>query len=106
MFSTITSPVFSELTIVFAGYGMSHLPRDADLFATLRRMNEIRPFKLVLLLEVSGPPQEGALRKLTESLDSVTAAGLLYFLGSPPIIRCARFRQQGWELDTSSTNLY
>ena len=89
VFSTITSPVFSELVIVFSGHGMGRLPWDAELFATLRTMNELRPFKLVFLPEVSGCSREQARWELTEAPDSVTADKRLHFLGSPPTIHGA-----------------
>jgi len=106
VFSTIASPVFSELVIVFAGRGISPLPRDTSLFTTLYAMNEIRPFQLVFLLEVSGCSQEEALRELAGVLEPVYVEGLLDFLGSPPVVRSARFRQQGWGWDTPPTDLY
>jgi len=93
IFSTITSPVFSELVVVFAGRGMKYLPRNAIL-ATLRTMHEIRPFKLVFLLEVAGHSRE-ARRELTEALDSVTADNRLSFLDSPPTIRITEFPDDG-----------
>ena len=87
VFSTIASPVFSELVIVIGGHVVTFLPRDATLFETLRRMNEIRPFKLVFLPEAPESRQEKVRRELAEALDSVTASGLLDFLDSPPTIR-------------------
>jgi len=48
-------------------------------------MNELRPFDLVFLLEVLDFRQ--AQRELLETLDLVTAKGLLDFLDSPPTIR-------------------
>jgi len=86
VFSTITSPVFSELVIVLAGSDMVYF-RWKDTFRTLRMMNEIKPFKLVFSLEVPDFSWEEARQKLARALDSVTAEGLLDFLGSPPTIR-------------------
>ena len=84
VFSTITSPVFSELVIVLKGNTIAYLPREVTLFDALRRMNEIRPFKLVFLLDV---PEGEVLRNLVEELDLVTTNGFLDFLDSPPTIR-------------------
>jgi len=106
MFSTITSPVFSELVIVFAGHGISRLSQDAPLFTTLYTMNQIRPFKLVFLLEILGRSQEEALRELAAVLKPVYAKDLLYFLDFSPVIRCAQFLPQGWRWDTPSTDIY
>jgi len=86
VFSTITSPVFSELVIVLAGSDMVYF-RWKDTFKTLRMMNEVRPFKLMFLLEIPNFPQEEARQKLARALDSVTVEGLLDFLDSPPTIR-------------------
>jgi len=72
IFSTITSPVFSELAIVLAGSDMVYL-RWKDMFKTLHAMNEVRPFKLVFLLEVPEFSQGEARRKLARALDSVAA---------------------------------
>ena len=47
-------------------------------------MNEVRPFNLVLLLEGSDFRQ--ARRELMETLDLVTAKGVLGSLDSPPSI--------------------
>lgn len=83
-FSTITSPVFSELVVVLWEHGIASLPSDVVLFETLRIMNEIKPFKLVFLVEVVGLYQEEERRELTKALDSVMGRGLLDFLDSPP----------------------
>jgi len=86
VFSTITSPVFSELVIVLAGSDMVYF-RWKDMFKTLCTMNEVRPFKLVFLLEVPDFSQEEARQKSARALDSVTVEGVLDFLDSPPTIR-------------------
>ena len=43
VFSTIASPVFSELVIVFPGDTMTRLPEDVALLETLKKMNESDP---------------------------------------------------------------
>jgi len=95
-FSTIRSPVFSEIVIITAGYSVANLPQKITLFDTLRRMNKVRPFKLVLLLD----PRDlrgGARRKLVEALDLVTAIGFVDFLDSPPSIRIAENHYSEWD---------
>lgn len=87
VFSTITSPVFSELAIVIRGHVLIFLSQDFTLFETLRKMNQIRPFKLVFLAEAPESRQEKVRRGLAEALDSVAAKGLLDFLDSPPTVR-------------------
>jgi len=84
VFSTITSPVFSEVVVVLEGRGV-WLPREVELFKILRTMSKIRPFKLVFLLEdPSSHPGE-----LMRILDSENTSGFLDFLDSPPTIRTA-----------------
>ena len=88
VFSTITSPVFAEFVIVLDGrYG---LPHEAELLETLDRINDVRPFKLVFLLEVSDSLRDLARQKVTEMLEILTTRGLLNFLDSPPALRIAR----------------
>ena len=84
VFSTITSPAFSELVIAL-GRHATGLPCGVASFEALHTMNVVRPFKLVFLLEVSYPL--AARRELEEALAAVTARGLLDFLDSPPTIR-------------------
>jgi len=90
LFSTITSPVFSEFVVVLTRVYYLWLPQDVSLFHTLRRMSETTPFKLAFLLEDSDPLQNGAWQELAGALGIVTADGLLDFLDSPPTIRTAR----------------
>ena len=89
LLSTITSPVFSELTIAIARCE-THLPWAVELFGMFGRMKEARRFKLVLSLDVSDPFE--ARSELAEALDSATASGLLDFLDSPPTIHISQFR--------------
>jgi len=94
VFSTITSPVFSELVIVLENSQVAYLAWDVAFFETLRMMNQIKPFKLVFLAEVLGwfsVGREEARQRLTGVIDLVTAKGLLNFLGSPPTIRAIQF---------------
>lgn len=97
IFSTITSPVFSELVIVLGGGAIARLPSDAALFETLCAMNKVRPFKLVFSLAVPDRPQGGTRRKLEKAIDSVTAKGFLDFLDSPPAIYPAGLSDLQWE---------
>ena len=87
VFSTITSSVFSELGIVIGGHAVAFLPQDLTLFETLRKMSEVRPFKLVFLPKNSEFYPGEVRRELTESLNLVATKGLLDFLDSPPTIR-------------------
>jgi len=89
VFSTITSPVFSELVIVVNGDEISKIPSDFTSFDALRMVKEIRPFKLVFSSEILSPSAyvEQIQRRLVEVLDQVNAEGLLNFLDSPSTIR-------------------
>jgi len=95
LFSTITSPVFSELVIALARH---HLPLPVMLFGVLRRVNEVRRFRLVFLLVVEVRDLYDGRRELAETLDSVTTKGHLDFLNSPPTIRIARPRYFKWDI--------
>ena len=91
MFSTITSLVFSELVITLTPADEpTRLPQEVTLFETLRKMNEVRPFKLVFLLKDVGFHQEEVPRELVDNLALVIAQGLLDFLDTPPSVRIAR----------------
>jgi hypothetical protein len=97
VFSTITSPVFSELVIVIGAEAANHLPWKAAFFRTLRTMNEVRPFKLVFLVAAPDLSLGEARRKLARALELATARGLLDFLDSPPAIRTGRCRERWWD---------
>ena len=87
MLSTITSPVFTELVLDIRVDDIVYLPSEVGLFEMLREVNEVRPLKLVFLLEVPHSPKGEARRELARALDWVATEGLLDFLGSPPTIR-------------------
>ena len=95
LFSTITSPVFSELIIAIVRYE-THLPWAGTLFRELRAVNEVRPFKLVFLLEMSDSWE--AQQELMEALDSAATKALLDFLDSPPTIRISQTHHYRWDL--------
>lgn len=87
LFSSITSPVLSELVIVLLSISVARLHHEIALFRVLREMSEVRRFKLVFLLEPWDFSQGEVLRNLERALDLVSAKGLLDFLDSPPTIR-------------------
>ena len=97
VFSTITSPVFSELVIVLDTDSAFRIPLVIVLCEGLRELNEIRPFKLVFSFEGPHSSPEEARCVLARCLRSATARGLLDFLDSPPTIRIARPRRLGWD---------
>lgn len=89
VFSTITSPVFSELVIVLWFGQPARVFFDDTFLETLRMMSELRSFRLVFLLHEWS--QFGCYweeRRIFErDLESMTAEGLFDFLHSPPTIR-------------------
>jgi len=87
--------VFSELIIALMPYETC-LPWAVKFFGELRTVHEVRPFKLVFLLEIM-PDYLEARRELAEALDSLTTKSLLDFLDSPPTIRIARSRHYKWD---------
>lgn len=89
VFSTIKSPVFSELAVVVTSDTVTNLPWDLMFFKTLHRMNEIRPFKLEFLPDASDSHREKLRRMLEGALNLATAQGFLN-LSSPypsPVMR-------------------
>ena len=88
VFSTITSPVFSELVIVIWCDQFARALSDVTFFDTLRTMNEVRSFKLVFLLQTWSQyvfPWEKR-RMFEEAIKSATE-GPLDFLDRPPTLR-------------------
>ena len=96
VFLTITSPVFSELVIILQEMDITYFRHGVPMFEILRKMYEVKPFKLVFWPEVSDSLQGEVQQKLEGSLNLVTTEGLLDFLDSPPTIRIARSRQSRW----------
>ena len=90
-FSTITSPVFSELVIILGYDPMPSLPPGILLGEGLRELNKIRPFEWVFLCV----DPHWDIRDPGEVLASSTVFGTrgsLSFLGSPPTVRISRPR--------------
>ena len=92
MFSTIRSPVFSELAFDVRHYELARLSVDLAFFETLRQLNGIRSFNLVFMLCGVGPSPSpnNMLREFEKVLGSVTERALLDFLGSPPTVKDVR----------------
>ena len=97
-FSTITSPVFSELVIITGDKAVTYLPSEARFLEALRTMRGVRPFKLVFLLMALDETREEQRQKLEGTLDAAIARGLFDFLDSPPTIRSPRFHKRGWDM--------
>ena len=91
VFSTITSPVFSELGLLIWDDEAVRLLSEVMLFETLHAMNKVRPFKLVFLL------MGVALWESAGTLDLAIERGFFDFFDSPPTIRYDRFRKGWWD---------
>jgi len=100
VFSTITSPIFSELVIVRSGKWTHNIAYDVRLAQTLQMMHKVRPFKLVFLFE--GPYSSGPVdrrREMMEAVDDAVSKGFLDFLDSPPTVRItAPSRYYDWKI--------
>jgi hypothetical protein len=59
VFSTITSPVFSELVIIIGAGAVAYLPSEFPLFETLRKMNTRRAFRIGVFARGLGFVPEG-----------------------------------------------
>jgi len=105
VFSTITSPVFSELVIVLEDDGIVGLSSDVGLFETLRKMNEVRPFTLVFLVkaEESYCRRTEVIERLEDAIILATVTGLLNFLDSQPIARITGLPTPEWEARSRET---
>jgi len=76
--STIKSPVFSEVVVVYRDYDIHGLPSAAItagtprsyyvLFAALREMNNVRPFHMVLCADVWDRVVVDAVRALEQAV--------------------------------------
>ena len=93
VFSTITSPEFSEL-VIFIGSSVAYLAQNIKFFETLRRMHEVRPFKLVFLFKASD--RWNTPQGVAKAVGLVIEKGLVDFLDSPPAIRTARSCYSEW----------
>lgn len=86
VFSTITSPGFSELIFV-QWYDQFHrLLSDKTFFRTLRTLYQVRPFELVFMPQFPASPSMIRRQEFERVLASVTTEGLLDFLDSPPVL--------------------
>ena len=97
IFSTVTSPVFSELVIVLRSDQFLRLLLDSTSFEALRMVHRVRSFKLVFLLYIYHLPHERQ-RVFERALETASAGGLLNFLDSPPVVRSAKVPTAGEKL--------
>jgi len=87
IFSTITSPVFSDLVFIILRDQFPHLLSDVTFLETLRMMTAVRPFKLAFVLKTPHYSSMDETQNLRSALATVVATGLLNFLDSPPTLR-------------------
>lgn len=85
IFSTIKSPVFSEIILIFQRPDLCrpyYIPFDI-----FRQMHSERKFRLVFSLEVAKRHRAAALQVMQERMGSEVANQRLNFLESPPTLR-------------------
>ena len=83
--STIKSPVFSEVVIVFSEVGCWQKP----LAEVLREMYMIRQFRVVFCLQTLEKLRTPALQRLISNTEKAMAEGIYDFLTCPPVV-CSR----------------
>jgi len=82
--STIDSPAFSELVVVFSEVYARRPPRG--LGQVLRGLYRIKSFRLAFCLETLEEFVEPALRQLTLETKAAVASGMYDFLPCPPLV--------------------
>jgi len=97
VFSTIKSPVFSELVVVLRSDLFTRFLLDPMSFDVLRTMYKVRPFKLVFLLHIYSPPNGGEWM-FERAFAPAFKRGLFNFLDSPPVVRSAKIPIVGGKL--------
>ena len=83
--TVLAHPLCSPSSLSPLGHYETDLPRGLEFPNAFRRMNDVIPFKLAFLLEISDFWE--ARREPEKALGEVTVRGLLGFLDSPPTIR-------------------
>ena len=81
---TITSPVFSEIIVVFNEEDV-HWP-PPGMIDVLREMYEIKNFRLVFYLEASEESRVSNLQVLKETTQEAVGNGSFNFLPYPPLV--------------------
>lgn len=84
LLSTITSPTFSEIVVVFSESDAHWMPRG--LGEALRDMHDIKKFRVAFCLETLGGFMAPSLRELTLETKRTTALGTYDFLPCPPVV--------------------
>jgi hypothetical protein len=82
--STITSPVFSEVILVFQ-FADLYRPYRVP-FDMIREMHSKKKFRLVYCLEVSKKYRDEILQTMRQRMEWEIAHGRLDFLESPPTL--------------------
>ena len=82
--STITSPVFFELTIIFSE---NEVDFSSEILArAIRELYGIKEFHVAFCLESLENSKADLQRKLAEETEGAVAAGLYDFLPRPPLV--------------------
>ena len=81
---TITSPVFSDIVVVFSEHEVRRLP--TGLGGALHRMFKIRKFRVAFCLETMERLEAHNLRLLMSEIEVGALKGSLDFLPCPPVV--------------------
>ena len=84
LLSTIKSPVFSDLIVVFSEFEVRWPLRGLD--EVLREMHKVKKFRAEFCLETFEELRVPNLRKLTLDTRTAVARGAYDFLPSPPFV--------------------
>ena len=83
LLSAITTPVFSEVVIIFTG-GDVYCP-SGSLAPVTREIRGTKEFRVAFCLETSEKSRAESLRKLTLETERAVAVGVYHFLPRPPL---------------------
>jgi hypothetical protein len=81
---TVTSPVFSEIVVVFSGVEARWPPRD--LAERLHEIYKIREFRVAFCLETAERLGVSSLRIMKSTMQAEVAKGSYDFLPCPPLV--------------------
>lgn len=93
LLSTITSPAFSEVVVVFYELDVRWPPRGLN--EVLREMYKIKRFRVAFCLETQEELRAQGLHRLTMDTGAAAAGGAYEFLPSPPSVFSRRGTRYG-----------
>lgn len=93
LLSTITSPAFSEVVVVFCEMDVRWPPRGLN--EVLREMYKIKRFRVAFCLETQEELRAQGLHQLSVGTGATVAGGAYDFLPSPPLVFSRRGTRYG-----------